>query len=325
MVFVVSHDSHLRLSPPHSTVAMARPRTTPLPVLPPELWLYIHRIALGDLWPETQADAVTYHLEGDLHRYLKVRTAMLSWRFGVFCRGWHTLTQDLLYPHVWLNYSRNWSYISNAVSQPHIAALVRNVRLSPDARCASHIELVVQPEFPRTERVYTGPLDEPLPDLPLSQTLKLQHLAISSSSSIDSSFFRSASFPPLHRLRSLLVIGLPRTDISAFLRHSHLTSLEELTISPITVSFAVILDLFPQLMELRYSIASSLIPPTGGQFAASLVCVHLLSHNTPTPYSINPHCLLFLGPALGALERVWEEWRSIEDRGCVVEMEKRPQ
>ncbi|KAK7059836.1 hypothetical protein R3P38DRAFT_3168288 [Favolaschia claudopus] len=308
------------------------------------------------------------------------------------CRHWHTLTQDLLYPHVWLNYSRNWSYISNAVSQPHIAALVRNVRLSPTRfdhnfsilqRCASHIELVVQPEFPRTERVYTGPLDEPLPDLPslqhvywiesawstplllaiLRSAVKLQHLAISSSSSIDSSFFRSASFPPLSRLRSLLVIGLPRTDISAFLRHSHLTSLEELTIPPMylmlqlpsiptlrtlilansyyassTVSFAVILDLFPQLMELRYSLASSLIPPTGGQFASALVCVHLLSHNSPPPYSIDPHCLLLLGPAFGALERVvlagpgwvgtqaleWEEWRSIKDRGCIVEMEKRP-
>ncbi|KAJ7245405.1 hypothetical protein B0H12DRAFT_786998 [Mycena haematopus] len=109
--------------------------------------------------------------------------------------------------------------------------------------CGPHIEVLVQPEFPRMERLYAASLDIPLPlllsltrvywiestwSLPLLRAVlavapNLKHLTLSSSPSIGSGFSNAEPseppvFPPLYCLQSLVLLPFDSLCVHALLQ-----------------------------------------------------------------------------------------------------------
>ncbi|KAJ7825061.1 hypothetical protein B0H14DRAFT_3874642 [Mycena olivaceomarginata] len=221
------------------------------PDLPAELWMYIHRLALSDISPLAKL-----HAQDEIIRYIGPEHPMSDKDLKPFfkaarslqrvCRLWAKLAQDLF-----------------ALLQPEIAILVRNVRLSPTRfhhnefmlrHCGPHINVLVQPEFPRSERLYTAALDTPLPPLlsltrvywietawsaPLLRAVlaaapNIQHLSLSSSPSIGTGLSAATLpvFPPLPRLQSLVLLPLTPSCVHAILHATNLAQLTHLTIAP---------------------------------------------------------------------------------------------
>ncbi|KAJ7836039.1 hypothetical protein B0H14DRAFT_3870904, partial [Mycena olivaceomarginata] len=252
---------------PVSELTMAGARGSP-PDLPAELWMYIHRLALSDISPLAKL-----HAQDEIIRYIGPEHPMSDKDLKPFfkaarslqrvCRLWAKLAQDLLYENIWVNETRRWPSLSSALLQPEIAILVRNVRLSPTRfhhnefmlrHCGPHINVLVQPEFPRSERLYTAALPTPLPPLlsltrvywietawsaPLLRAVlaaapNIQHLSLSSSASIGTGLSAATLpvFPPLPRLQSLVLLPLTPFCVHAILHATNLAQLTHLTIAP---------------------------------------------------------------------------------------------
>ncbi|KAF8217605.1 hypothetical protein K438DRAFT_1795317 [Mycena galopus ATCC 62051] len=254
------------------------------PTLPYELWLYIHRLAVSDISPVArdcvQDEAVKYSgrpdhplNDQDLQRFLKAARSL-----GRVCRLWAELAQELLYENIWVNDSKRWPSLSKALLQPDRAGLVRNIRLSPTRfdhnafilhHCAPHIQVLVQPEFPRIERLYAADLDFPLSPLPsltrvywiestwsvpllravLAAAPNIKHLTLSSSSSIGSGLYSAIPpvFPALSCLESLVLLPLTPLCVHTLLNDAKLIRLTHLTIAPVQLEW----DAFPVLRTLR--------------------------------------------------------------------------
>ncbi|KAJ7306852.1 hypothetical protein DFH08DRAFT_1088882 [Mycena albidolilacea] len=267
---------------PVSEFTMAGARGSP-PDLPAELWMYIHRLALSDISPlaklHAQDETIRYNgpehpmSDKNLKPFFKAARSLQR-----VCRLWAKLAQDLLYENIRVNETRRWPSLSNALLQPEIAILVRNVRLSPTRfdhnefmlrHCGPHINVLVQPEFPRSERLYTATLHTPLPPLlsltrvywiesawsaPLLRAVlaaapNIQHLSLSSSPSIGTGLSAATLpvFPPLPRLQSLVLLPLTPSCVYAILHATNLAQLTHLTIAPVHLEWPA----FPVLPALR--------------------------------------------------------------------------
>ncbi|KAJ7154549.1 hypothetical protein C8R46DRAFT_1356600 [Mycena filopes] len=341
-----------------NTFTMSR-RRVPMPSLPPELWLYIHRLALSELSPLAKIDARDDIIirngakpddpvnDREVQRFLKAACS-LRW----VCRLWSDLGLELLYENVWVNGNKQWPSLSGGLEHPNVARLVRSIRLSTTRfdrntdvlRRCTQVEVLVQPEFPRTERLYS-PATVQLPPLEslkrvhwiasawssaLLQSVlfaapNLVHISLSSSSTIGFDPATQPIFPDLPRLRSLVLVQLNTECVRAILR-TDLGRLTRLTIDPrhlawdafpilpalevlalvdsVELPFPTILARCPALRELRYDCRTRFIPPEEKQTAPALVCVRLLLRQRPLPTRAEAQAALLLGPAFGALERV---------------------
>jgi hypothetical protein len=193
-------------------------------------------------------------------------------------RLWSELAKELLYENIWVNNTEQWPLLSSALLQPEVAHLVRTVRLSPMRfdhnefllqHCGPHIKVLVQPEFPRFERLYASSLDDPLPPLlslkrvywiestwsaqllraVLAAAPSLTHLTLTTSSSIGSGLNRAVSpvFPPLSCLQSLVLLPFSTFSVHTLLRDADLSRLTRLTIAPVHLGWQA----FPVLPALR--------------------------------------------------------------------------
>src|ERR1700761_2683878 len=94
------------------------------------------------------------------------------------CRLWNELAQELLYENVWIADTRRWASLSAALQRPDVARHVRSLRLSTTRydhniealRYCPQVEVLIQPEFPRPERLYAAP------NVPLPLLHSLRHL-----------------------------------------------------------------------------------------------------------------------------------------------------
>ncbi|KAJ7742131.1 hypothetical protein DFH07DRAFT_943371 [Mycena maculata] len=338
LVFV-TEPFHLTISPK----SMLPPRKHVFtPSLPSELWIYIHRLATADMSPLSSAtpNSVT---DRDMERFLKVLRGVPAASFathsdskpkaaralGRVCRLWNDLARELLYENVWVN--KRFVSLAAALERPGTAEMVRSIRLSTTRfdhnaailRQCPRVELLVQPEFPRFERLYTG--DAHLPPLPTLRRLhwveswwsaellrsvllaapNLKNICLSSSSSIgsDSGACLTAGLPHLEslevtRLSAHHVKCLLQSDLRHLARltmdPAHLTmsspilpALHTLTLvdisSPTVVPFPVILAQCPHLRELRFDALSRVRQPEEGQVATTLACVRLRLSFAPYP------------------------------------------
>ncbi|KAJ7512329.1 hypothetical protein B0H11DRAFT_2182682 [Mycena galericulata] len=238
----------------HKSATQLMPPRTPAPSLPPELWIYIHRLATGDILPSPSDgdDDSAIPDERDTQRLLQAARSL-----GRVCKLWNALAQEILYEHVWVN--KRFASLSAALERPATARLVRSVRLSTTRfdhnaavlRQCPHVEVLVQPEFPRAERLYAA-RDTPLPPLPALRRLywieswwssgllqrvldaapHLAHIALSSSSTIGSDPAAPLAVPALPHLTALALARLAAPCVHAFLRTPDLRQLTRLTIAP---------------------------------------------------------------------------------------------
>ncbi|KAJ7670387.1 hypothetical protein B0H17DRAFT_1209375 [Mycena rosella] len=221
-----------------------RKRASTMPELPPELWMYIHRLATVDVSPLTCAYEGRSTIaenplnEHDLQRYFRaVRT------LARVCKLWNGLTHGLMYENVQIG--RRFASLVAAIARPETAGAVRSIRLSTTAfdqnaavlsQCP-HVEMLVQPEFPRADRLYAAP-ERDLPPLhaltriywiesywsaPLLHRVlhaapNVTHITLSSSRTIGSDPAPPA-FPALPQLTSLLLLpDVHPPLVHAFLR-----------------------------------------------------------------------------------------------------------
>ncbi|KAJ6572282.1 hypothetical protein B0H19DRAFT_681156 [Mycena capillaripes] len=229
------------------------------PSLPPELWLFIHRLALSDISPLVEVysedEIIQYSTTPDyplnysqLQRFLEAARSL-----GCVCRLWSRLAQEFLYENIWVDDQR-WSSLSLALEQPHIARRVRSVRLSSThfdynalvlQRCGPHIEVLVLHESPYHDREISLPLlpslrrlywaetssAAPLLGAVVSAAPNLEHLSLTSTWS-GYQVAAPASFPPLLNLHSLALVALSTPYVQALLR-TDMPQLVRLTIAPV--------------------------------------------------------------------------------------------
>ncbi|KAJ7034587.1 hypothetical protein C8F04DRAFT_1101482 [Mycena alexandri] len=374
-----------------NALAMSRRRVS-TPSLPPELWIYIHRLALSNLSPLAKIYASNDTIirngakpddpanDRDLQLFLKAARSLRC-----VCRLWSELGLELLFENIWVNGDKRWPSLSSGLQRPDVARLVRSIRLSTTRfdrnidvlrRCLQ-VEVLVQPEFPRAERLYSVATVQ----LPPLQSLKrlhwiasawssallqsvlfaapnLEHISLSSSTTIGFDPATQPTFPDLPRLNSLVLTQLNTECVRAILR-TDLSRLTRLTINPVHLAWAAfpvlpalqmlalleystqlpfptILARCPALRELRYDARCRFIPPEEKQRAPYLTCIRLLLRlqMMPSTYAQSQFALL-LEPAFGALERVvldgpgwgshafpappWPETADLLARGCRIE------
>ncbi|KAJ7749200.1 hypothetical protein B0H16DRAFT_892301 [Mycena metata] len=279
--WVLVYVSERLLSPKFITLAMSRRRVS-TPSLPLELWTYIHRLALSNLSPLAKIyasdDTIIDIRSGvksdnhaanvrDLQLFLK---AALSLR--CVCRLWSELGLELLFENICINDS-GWPSLSSSLQHPNVARLVRSIRLSTTrfdynvdvlSRCL-HVEVLVQPEFPRTERLNSGATVQ----LPPLQSLKrlywvvsawssallqsvlfaapnLEHISFSGTPTIVFDPATQPTLPDLPRLNSLALITPDTGCVLAILR-ADLSRLTHLTINPAYLAS----NIFPVLPALQ--------------------------------------------------------------------------
>ncbi|KAJ6580894.1 hypothetical protein B0H19DRAFT_1228440 [Mycena capillaripes] len=388
LIFVSEHlFSHKFSSVRRVAFSMAGKRVS-TPTLPPELWICIHRLAVLDISPlakvyadddvikhsATPEDPVNDH---QLQRFLR---AVCSLRR--VCRLWSELAQELLYENVWVN--KRWPSLFSGLEKLHIARLVRSVRLSTTRfdhnalvlQQCTQIEVLVQPEFPRSERLYSvtevelPPLlflkrlywieswwSSPLLHSVLRAAPNLEHISLSSSSTIGFDPALEPTFPSLPHLRTLALPQLSTQCVRALLR-TDLAQLTHLTITPAhldwpafpilpalrtlalvehpaptRVPFPAILAHCPSLCELRHNARAVPVMPDAKQTAPALVCVRMhLGDGRTMPPALPLYATMLLGPAFGALECValdgpgwvnrpmpWSQWEQLQKRGIRVE------
>ncbi|KAJ7197354.1 hypothetical protein GGX14DRAFT_667815 [Mycena pura] len=256
VLVLVSH--HVVVVPKPAPLAMRGNRVS-LPFLPPELWIYIHRLAIEDVSPLRKAyreihDPVNIAPDAlDVLRFLKAARSLMS-----VCKLWNVLAQELLYENVWLTDARRWASLSAALQRPDVARHVRSLRLSTarydhnvEALCyCPQVEMLYQPDYPRPEYLDTAP-DVPLPRLQslkylywaesewssallenvLSAAPNLEHIFLFSSGSIPSAA-TPIELPNLPHLKSLGLTWLNSEHVFAILR-TDLQHLTHLTIDPV--------------------------------------------------------------------------------------------
>ncbi|KAJ6599929.1 hypothetical protein DFH09DRAFT_1303285 [Mycena vulgaris] len=248
----------------------------PLPELPPELWICIHRLATAHLSPLAAYDDDDEGLElddplneRDMQRFLRAVRSLAR-----VSRLWNALTRELLFSHVHVN-ARFATSLAPALADPSTAAVVRAVRLSTVrfdhnaallAQCA-RATLLVQPEYPRAGRLYVAPAEPPL-HLPaltrlhwvesawsapllvrvLAATPALTHLTLASARTIGALDDPPPVFPAaLASLRTLDIVLARTSCVHALLGTADLRALARLSIEPEHLSWAA----FPVLPALH--------------------------------------------------------------------------
>ncbi|KAJ7749209.1 hypothetical protein B0H16DRAFT_892730 [Mycena metata] len=131
----------------------------PSVALPPELWLYIHRIATADTSPMVAAYTDRYQYVAvpnpldDMQDFLRDVSS-----FALVSRLWNSLTSEILYENIRVD--ERFHALYTALERPGTARLVRSVRLSTTrfdhniailALC-SQLQVVVQPEASTASR-----------------------------------------------------------------------------------------------------------------------------------------------------------------------------
>ncbi|KAJ7842421.1 hypothetical protein B0H13DRAFT_2286749 [Mycena leptocephala] len=159
--------------------------------LPPEIWLYIHRLATLDTSPIALAHTdrfqyvpVTDPLK-DVQSFWRVSSTNLrdlaepqciiqdACSFVLVCRLWNSLANEILYENIRVDGRFHTLY--TALERPGIALLVRSVRLSTtrfDYNCAilmlcPRLQVIVQPDAfsaPRAEMLVGVPAGLDLPE-----------------------------------------------------------------------------------------------------------------------------------------------------------------
>ncbi|KAJ6572281.1 hypothetical protein B0H19DRAFT_681159 [Mycena capillaripes] len=230
------------------------------PSLPPELWMYIHRLALSDISPlakvYSEDEIIQYRTKPDyplkhseLQRFLEAARSL-----GCVCRLWNRLAEQLLYENICVN-DRPWPSLSLALEQPRIARQVRSVRLSWTnfdhntlvlQRCGPHVEVLVLTQSPYRDREISLPIlpslrrlywaetssSAPLLGAVVSAAPNLEHLSFTSSGSLPRyGVAAPVSFSPFLNLRSLVVVDLSTPYVHALFR-THMPQLVHLTIAP---------------------------------------------------------------------------------------------
>ncbi|KAJ7199144.1 hypothetical protein GGX14DRAFT_572907 [Mycena pura] len=245
-------------------LAIAR-EARPLPSLPPELWIYIHRLATEHVSPfrnayrevrDPDSKAVTAPDPLDdrsVPRFLKAARSLMS-----VCRLWNELARELLYENVWIADTRRWASLSAALQRPDVAQHVRSLRLSTTRydhnvealRYCPQVEMLVQPRFWRPEYLHTAP-DVPLPRLHTLKSLywaesewssALLEKVLSAAPNLEHIFLISSDSTPsagtpievlnLPHLKSLVLTWLNRENVYSILR-TDLQHLTHLTIKPV--------------------------------------------------------------------------------------------
>ncbi|KAJ7636758.1 hypothetical protein FB45DRAFT_449623 [Roridomyces roridus] len=263
---------------------------------PPELWMHIHRLATEDMEPGGSNDALS---ESEMRRYLQIARSLVN-----VCKSWNDMAHELLYENVWVN--EGFASLTAALQDAATARRVRRIRLSTTRfdhnaailRQCPHVEVLVQPEFPRALRMYSDS-KMPLPHLSTLRELywiqsswsselllivldaapNLTHLCLSTSWTIGSDSSWSPTIPALPHLTSLELARLNPIWVRAVLSID-LGSLTCLTIDPVhlrwaefpelpalrllalvaptAISFSAILDRCPNIHELRYDVRSGI-------------------------------------------------------------------
>ncbi|KAJ7162364.1 hypothetical protein C8R46DRAFT_1353317 [Mycena filopes] len=135
--------------------------------LPPELWMYIHRLATSNLSPlatvYSARDASPEESEAQLSSFLKAVSSL-----GRVCRLWKDLTQELLYENIRIT---EWPSLSAALDRPELARRVRSIRLSTRnddsviaLRRCPQVEVILQPLCQTASAIVEA--DFELPPLP---------------------------------------------------------------------------------------------------------------------------------------------------------------
>ncbi|KAJ6627644.1 hypothetical protein B0H10DRAFT_1993512 [Mycena sp. CBHHK59/15] len=220
--------------------------------LPPELWLYVHRLATSYRSPLDLAYSSRDRYGASEDPFNGTRSFFQDvCSFVRVCKLWNELAQELLYENVKVN--NRFAMLSAVLERPETARLVRSIRLSPTRfdhnfailkRCPL-VEALVLPEFPRPDKVAftTDSQLSPLLSLKciywkesswssalLQSVFKvaqnLEHLRLSSSSTIGS----DRDIPlvqPAFGLQSLVIAQLSPPWVQSVLRTDlhHLTRL----------------------------------------------------------------------------------------------------
>ncbi|KAJ6572307.1 hypothetical protein B0H19DRAFT_1231808 [Mycena capillaripes] len=263
----------------------------PVPTLPPELWIYIHRLALLDISPFAKVSS-----RGQVIDYISLPDDPLNHRelqrfweaarsLGCVCRLWSMLAQELLYENIWVTDER-WPSLSLALEQPCIARRVRGMRLSFTdldrsklvlQRCGPSIEVLVVPKSLSASEETSPSLDPislsldhllslrqlhwmnwpaPLLHAILSAAPNLEHISISLPATNSNSELLAPlpSFPCLRYLR----LTYPITQRMHVLLSPDMPQLVHLTIAPVHVAS----DGFPLLPALHTLVLTSPSSPT---------------------------------------------------------------
>ncbi|KAJ7762631.1 hypothetical protein B0H16DRAFT_1719082 [Mycena metata] len=302
--------------------------------LPPELWIYIHRLVTSELSPLANLDSVEKDFamvaipvtDEEFSRFLKVVCSL-----GRVYKLWNELTQEILYENVWVKGAEKWPSLSAALERP-LARRVRSVRLSTTRfdhnalalRRCPQVEVVFQPYGPEQSWHVFSTEELELPQLfslkrlyyvgvesltsrtvlqnILGAAPNLEHVSLSSVSIFNDSIpgpqIAVTAFPHLTSL-----FDCPTLDP---MEHPLLPALQTLSLvgddlrMPSPPNFLDVLRCCPNLCELRYQVYSRPIAP------ATLKCVRLHLHDRrgrwptkPAPYGALEQ---LLGPAFSSLE-----------------------
>ncbi|KAJ7150844.1 hypothetical protein C8R43DRAFT_1005396 [Mycena crocata] len=268
LVFVSKHDHDsclflptlspaIRMLPPPS----GQRKRVSAPSLPAELWIYIHHLATRELSPLAEVFGNAAATEDPLSDRDMLRFLQAARSLGRVCRLWNGLAQELLYQNVWVN--NRFASLSAALERPDTARLVRSIRLSSTRfdhnavilRKCPQVEVLVQPEFPRSERLYAVN-DLQLPPLPCLRRLhwieswwssellhvvlqaapNLEHISLASSWTIGFDAVAPESFPTFPRLKTLSLTRLNR-NFELLILHTDLQHLTRLTIDPVRLAW----------------------------------------------------------------------------------------
>ncbi|KAJ7197363.1 hypothetical protein GGX14DRAFT_471130 [Mycena pura] len=275
------------------------------PSLPPELWIYIHRLAVEDISPlrcyedhDPINDADTDPLDDHhVRRFLKVAHSLAS-----VCRLWNRLAQELLYENVWIKDTRLWTSLSVALQRPDTARHVRSLRLSAtrgdhNVEALHHcpqVEVLIRPDAFDTELgLLCAAAGVQLPRLHslkrlywvhsywsstlfrnvLSVAPNLEHLFLTGSATLRPDI-TPIELPNLPHLKSLVLTELSDKHVFSILR-TDLNHLTHLTINPGYFRR----DAFPTLCAL-VSLAVVTLPGTMSRYYLpftvyfSMICAH---------------------------------------------------
>ncbi|KAJ7908655.1 hypothetical protein B0H13DRAFT_2331161 [Mycena leptocephala] len=301
--------------------------------LPPEIWLYIHRLATLDTSPIALAHTDRFQYVPVTDPLKDVQSFWRRFSFVLVCRLWNSLANEILYENIRVDGRFHTLY--TALERPGIALLVRSVRLSTTRfdynyailMLCPRLQVIVQPDAPRAEMLVANLLDGIARGLwSFAPTdpggPNLEHLLLTESRSLRAA--DSLDFPAfsnsLYRL-DLGSVGLNlfssifKVDLQNLTRLNCplwalniqtvpiLPSLHILVLfgSRTNIPFSTIFARCPRLRELCYDVLNAFSDPQGER--SLLSCIRL--HSEVWDWSsIERHFGLFLSPQFPRLQRL---------------------
>ncbi|KAJ7742150.1 hypothetical protein DFH07DRAFT_1063800 [Mycena maculata] len=102
------------------------------PVLPPEIWLYIHRLATSETTPLATAQSAGFQYAAPADPLQSIHYFLWDvCSFVLVCRLWNSLANELLYENVEVpKNEHSFSTLSATLERPGTARLVRSIRFS---------------------------------------------------------------------------------------------------------------------------------------------------------------------------------------------------